>query len=101
MVLSFGTARPATPFFRNAAEARRTMPGPQSMRYGVSFTTMATDGPERSGSAEGFPVPSITTWVRDGDADGVGVCAKSAELQHRKIATAFTRCDQADRQRAY
>src|SRR5437588_1912194 len=45
---------------------------------------MATDGPERSGSAEGFPVPSSTTCVRDGDVVGVavgvdvGVCAKLA-----------------------
>ena len=38
---------------------------------------MATDGPERSGSAEGFPVPRSTTWVRDlGEAAGVGVWAR-------------------------
>ena len=40
---------------------------------------MATDGPERSGSALGFPVPSITTCVRDGATLGVGVWAKLAE----------------------
>src|SRR5436190_786183 len=93
-------ARPGTPF-RKAADARRTTPGPQSTRYGVLLTTIATAGPARTGSAAGLPVPSITTWVRDGAAGGVGVCAKSAEPQHRKIATAFTRYDRADRRRAY
>src|SRR6266513_2424237 len=34
---------------------------------------MATDGPERSGSAEGFPVPSITIWVRSAADVGAGV----------------------------
>src|SRR5437879_3447836 len=80
-VLSLGIVRPATPL-RNAAEARRTTPGPQSTMYGVSLTTMATDGPERSGSADGFPVPSSTIWVRGGEVAGVGVgvgvCARLA-----------------------
>src|SRR5215471_6387479 len=39
------------------------MPGPQSTKYGVSFTTIATEGPERSRSAFGVPVPSNTICV--------------------------------------
>ena len=39
---------------------------------------MATDGPMRSGSAAGFPVPSSTIWVRGlGAVAGVGVCAQT------------------------
>src|SRR5256885_7218907 len=33
----------------------------------------ATDGPERSGSAEGFPVPRRTTWARDSGTVDAGV----------------------------
>src|ERR1017187_762247 len=51
----------AIPFF--SAAARRTTPGPQSIKYARSFTTTATAGPHRSGSALGFPVPSTTTRV--------------------------------------
>src|SRR2546423_5754897 len=96
-------ARPGMPF-RKAAEARRTTPGPQSTRYGVLLTRIATDGPERSGSALGFPVPSITTWVRDDTAPGVGDCAKalghpSAQAQPKKMATVFKRCDRAGSRR--
>src|SRR5712691_4150935 len=43
--------------------ARRTTPGPRSTRYGVSFTTTATHGPDRSGIGPGVPVPSRTTFV--------------------------------------
>ena len=53
----------ANPFF-SAAAARRTTPGPQSTRYARSFTTTATAGPQRSGSALGFPVPNTTTCAR-------------------------------------
>src|SRR5256885_309998 len=47
--------------FSYAAVARRTTPGPKSMRYGVSLTTMAVAGPARFGSGRGVPVPSMTT----------------------------------------
>src|SRR5678816_4914767 len=36
----------------------------RSNRYATSSTTIAVAGPERSGSGSGFPVPSITIWVR-------------------------------------
>src|SRR5688572_18664823 len=36
------------------------------MRYGVSLTTMAVAGPERSGSGFGVPVPSKTICVLSG-----------------------------------
>ena len=49
---------------RAAWAARRTMPGPASTRYASSPTTIATAGPDRSGSAFGVPVPSMTTRVR-------------------------------------
>ena len=41
--------------------AARTTPGPKSIMYGWSFTTIASEGPKRSGSAPGVPVPSNTT----------------------------------------
>src|SRR5947207_2789263 len=87
-------ARPGMPF-RKAADARRTTPGPQSTRYGVLLTTIATDGPERSGSALGFPVPSITTCVRKDVEAGVDDCANifaqpSAKAPQNRIAQIFT-----------
>src|ERR1019366_10729498 len=33
------------------------------MTYALPFTTMAVEGPERSGSGKGVPVPRRTTWV--------------------------------------
>src|SRR5688572_11884025 len=39
------------------------MPGPASTRYAVPVRTTATAGPERSGSAFGVPVPSMTMRV--------------------------------------
>jgi hypothetical protein len=59
---SFGS-RPLMPR-ANAAAARRTTPGPKSTRYGTSSTTIATAGPNRSGSAFGVPVPRRTSCVR-------------------------------------
>ncbi len=56
---SLDTSSPSTPA-RCAAAALRTTPGPQSTRYGVSSTTIATAGPDRSGSALGVPVPRRT-----------------------------------------
>ena len=46
-------------------------PAPKSTRYAVSLTTTAVDGPERSGSAGGFPVPRRTSCVQL-DAGGAG-----------------------------
>src|SRR6185503_14795384 len=69
-------SRPVTPLSTTADFARRTMPAPMSTRYGVSLTTIAVAGPERSGSAGGFPVPSSTTWVRV----AVGAAGGSAKL---------------------
>jgi hypothetical protein len=53
--------------------ARRTTPGPKSIRYAVSFTTIAVAGPDLSGVAAGVPVPSRTTFVWS-DCAGVEAC---------------------------
>src|SRR6266508_3278149 len=58
------------PFSTTADFARRTTPAPKSTRYGVSLTTTAVAGPERSGSAGGLPVPSRTTRVPPDAGDG-------------------------------
>ena len=41
-----------------AAATRLATPAPQSTRYKESFTVIATDGPNLSGSGLGFPVPN-------------------------------------------
>src|SRR5262249_1527529 len=51
----------AIPCRAAAAAARRTTPGPQSTRYARPPAITAADGPERSGSGLGVPVPSMTT----------------------------------------
>ena len=40
-----------------------TTPGPQSTTYEVLFTTIASEGPDRSGLAKGVPVPNKINWV--------------------------------------
>src|ERR1044072_4925481 len=76
----FFTARAVTPS-RSAAAARRTTPGPASTRYGVPFTTTATAGPERSGSALGVPVPSTTTLVSATPLDADNKAAPSTSIR--------------------
>ncbi len=80
------TRRAVTPFFA-ASDARRTMPGPQSIRKGVSPTMTAVAGPERSGFAFGVPVPRVTTIVAgvfklDFMADS---CANAVSLDMSRI----------------
>ena len=58
-----------------APAARRTIPGPASTRYDSPLTTIASDGPERSGSALGVPVPSITMRVCAPSVDAVAMTA--------------------------
>src|SRR5579859_2761830 len=60
------TGRSALTPLSRAAAARRTRPVPASTMYELSSTTTATDGPARSGSGSGVPVPSMTTCVRVG-----------------------------------
>src|ERR1019366_6755460 len=77
----FGILRPGTPA-RCAATARRTIPVPASKMYGTLSTMMATDGPMRSGSGMGVPVPSITILVLDD-------CAPSNRGQRRNRIARF------------
>src|SRR6476620_8606645 len=60
---SFTGCSAAMPLLVAAALARRTTPGPKSTRYGVSFTTIAVAGPDRSGVGPGVPVPRRTILV--------------------------------------
>src|SRR4029453_5750978 len=55
-ILRFIGSKALTPLLR-AAAARLTTPVPRSTRYGVPLTTIAVQGPERSGSGNGVPVP--------------------------------------------
>jgi hypothetical protein len=69
---------------RSAAAARRTTPGPQSIRYARPFTTTATAGPHRSGSALGLPVPNTTTRV------GAAACSSANAPAQEATATTNT-----------
>ena len=50
-------------YLGDSAAARLIKPGPKSIIYGVSFTTIATEQPEWFGSGAGAPVPSNITFV--------------------------------------
>src|SRR5579863_7941238 len=52
--------------------------------YGVPFTTMAVDGPERSGSGKGVPVPRRTIWV----LEIVLLCAREMPYEAKRSKTA-------------
>src|SRR5947207_1416420 len=82
-ILRFVGSKALTPLLR-AAAARLTTPVPRSTRYGVPLTTMAVQGPERSGSGNGVPVPRRTIWV----CGAALSCASAAQwiVETRSIA---------------
>ncbi len=65
------------------------MPGPASTKYAALPTTIATAGPDRSGSALGVPVPRTTTRVLGTDAAGAKD-ARDAERAPRSAVVAMS-----------
>ena len=85
-ILRATVSKPLTPFLR-AAAACRTTPVPRSTRYGVPLTTIAVEGPERSGSGNGVPVPSRTIWVVGVDL----LCAGEMPCQKKRQRSASSK----------